>query len=164
MDLKQLGGLNILESEKTFNFDVISDDVIVIDFWHVKCPFCIPALRKFITLSEKYKQYGIQFITCSLDVGDCSKESSLAVLEEDNKTINLFAKNKQHMKDFWNIKTVPHCVVLQRNQADTWNVLFSESPNKSDLNVFLSNFLEAGSCKATDQVVSPEICFTSIEF
>tara|TARA_B110000027_G_scaffold42684_1_gene46936 strand:+ start:585 stop:1022 length:438 start_codon:yes stop_codon:yes gene_type:complete len=144
MELQSLSGLETIEDGKSFNFLELTDDLLVIDFWHVECPFCIPALGKFLTLSEKHKATGafnIKFITCSLNVGEHSKEESLTLIWDDTKTLNLFAHDKQKIKDFWKIKTVPHCVVLKRN-AETWDVLFSDSPNKSDLGAFLDNLLE----------------------
>ena len=146
INIENFGGLETLFDGKEFNFSSLTDDLIVIDFWHVECPFCIPKLGEFIKLSEKYKATGafnIKFITCSLNVGDHSKEDSLTLLGEDTETLNLFAHDKQGTKGFWNIKTVPHCLVLKRNRiAETWDVLFSDSPNKSDLGAFLDTLLE----------------------
>lgn len=53
------------------------------------------ARGEFIMLIEKYKATGafnIKFITCSLNVGDHSKEESLTLLGEDTETLNLFAQ------------------------------------------------------------------------
>lgn len=144
-NIDNIGGLETLLDGKEFKLSSLNDDLVVIDFWHVKCPFCIPKLGEFIAFSEKYKATGafnIKFITCSLNVGNHSKEESLTLLGEDNETLNLFAHHKQRTKEFWNIKTVPHCVVLKRNPCKTWAVLFSDSPDKSDLGAFLDNLLE----------------------
>lgn len=145
MDITQIDGLETLSDGREFNFSTVNDDLVVIDFWHVECSFCIPALGEFFTLSEKYKSTvvaNIKFVTCSLNVGEHSKEESLTILEEDNETLNLFASDKQKIKDFWKIQTVPHCVVLKRNASKSWKVLFSDSPNKSDLGAFLDNLFE----------------------
>lgn len=143
MNLQESKGLQILENEMPFDFDTINANFVVIDFWHVECAFCIPALSKFTTLSEKYKCTGalnVEFITCSLNVGEHSKEESLTLLGDDTETLNLFALDKQQTKDFWNIRTVPHYVVLKRNTS-TWDVLFSDNPNKTDIDAFLNNLL-----------------------
>ena len=148
LDLTTIDGLETLSDGREFNFSTVNDDLLVIDFWHVECSFCIPALGKFLTLSEKYKSTvvtavtNIKFVTCSLNVGEHSKEESLTILGEENETLNLFASDKQKIKDYWKIQTVPHCVVLKRNASKSWNVLFSDSPNKSDLGAFIDNLFE----------------------
>ena len=134
--------LQLLENEENFKFDTVTADLIVIDFWHVKCPQCIPALGKFIHIYEKNNNDSIQFITCSLNIGDCSKENSLSMLDmlEDTEIINLFACDKESIKQTWNITSVPHCVVMRRNHTSrNWELLLSGNPNRLDFELFLTN-------------------------
>ena len=105
---------------------MIGSDITVIDFWHIKSPYCISPLQKFMKDSVRYDN--ITFVACALNTGqgsyDLTKEVVDNITIEANNVVHVFAEDKELMKNTFSIKTVPHCVALQRNHDDTFRLLY----------------------------------------
>jgi thiol-disulfide isomerase/thioredoxin len=99
---------------------MIGSDLTVIDFWHIRCPYCISPLQKFMNDSVKYDK--ITFVACAMNTGpgsyECTKDIIEEITHEDNNVVHVFAEDKELMKNTFSITTVPHCVVVQRNKSD----------------------------------------------
>ena len=118
---------------------MIRSDLTVIDFWHIKCPYCISPLQKFMKDSVRYDK--ITFVACAMNTGsgsyDLTKEIIDNITEEENNVTHVFAEDKELMKNTFSIKTVPHCVALQRNHDNTMRLLYWGHTNQLNIDSFM---------------------------
>jgi thiol-disulfide isomerase/thioredoxin len=122
---------------------MIGSDLTVIDFWHIKCPYCISPLQKFMKDSVRYDK--ITFVACAMNTGpgsyDLTKEIIDNITEEENNVTHVFAEDKELMKNTFSIKTVPHCVALQRNHDNNVRLLYWGHTNQLNLDSLMKFIL-----------------------
>jgi len=58
--LKSIGGNTIMLSE-------INSDFILVNFWAIRCPYCIMQMQDLITLNKKYKSSELRIVGVCLD-------------------------------------------------------------------------------------------------
>ena len=119
---------------------MIGSDITIIDFWHTKCPYCITPLQKFMSESVQYDD--ITFVACAMNTGPGSYTHTKEILsdlteESANNVLHVFAEDKELMKNTFNIKTVPHCVAVQRNHVSTLRLLYWGHTDQLDIPLLL---------------------------
>lgn len=99
----------------------VEERVIVIDFWHIRCPRCIQPLTAFTRMSAAHRD--IAFVACAMNVGDGSYELTRDILrslsedglfDDEGRVVHVFAEEKEPVKRAFGVETVPHCVAIER--------------------------------------------------
>lgn len=127
-----IGPVNVtlLEDDSTINlFDLDPQyKLLLIDFWHDRCSYCIKPLTEFIAKSHSNKHS--KFVACALNTGETSYQDTKDILSELPETGDVtftFAHEKEHIKSLFSIQTVPHCLVMERQDSNL-QIIFNGHP------------------------------------
>ncbi len=92
-----------------------SGKFVYIDFWASWCATCISELKYSNLLDDHFADSTIVFLYLSSDTEQQSWQKIVIKQSSPQKHYRILTEDKYLMQNFFNIKSIPHSVVLDRN-------------------------------------------------
>jgi len=110
------------------------DELIVLDFWHMRCGACFKKFPHFENLSKSFKDSSIpiKFYTVNVPLSHEVPDSSITFFESLNYDLTpLYIQSREEIQEIFEFNTYPHYAVLSSD-----SILFSGKFDFSELILF----------------------------